>query len=129
MVYVTNTLYEICYGHRSEYHPRHLFLQKMLSISVSNCFRMESAINALQNEEYVSMALPPTNLLIQTIRINLLVLQSSTAIDFIDDLPRNIVSICTLPLIVGYIRNEGICLPAIPDVITQLIAFFFLMYV
>merc|ERR1719242_446477 len=129
VVYVTNTLYEICYGHCTEFRPRHLFLGNMVPMLMHHQYEIKDNIftlNSPQNEEYfVSMAHAPTNLMIHAIRINAITATSFTAIDFIDDLPRNIVSVCTLPLIVGYIRNGCISLLNIPDDISQLIAAFF----
>jgi len=114
MVSVTNILYEICYGHCTEYHPRHLFLQKVLSLRYPK-----------GSTFIVPITHSPTNLLIHIIRTNAASDTTVTALDFIDDLPRNIVSVFTLPLIVGYLRNGGISLLDIPDEISQLIAFFF----
>merc|ERR1719242_2216110 len=128
IVYVIDILHEICYGnHDMDFH--HVFLGKGLSVLVNNLYRIESGCRTVQNEEYVSMPLSPTNLLIHTIRSNVVSDTSCTSINLIDDLPRKIVSVCTLPLIWGYIRNELVSLPYIPVDVTQMIAFFFLLCV
>jgi len=125
ITYLTEVLYEICYRNCTMDCPRHTFLGKVLSMLKNDEYKKRWKRIIFQNNDILSMSFIPTNLLIHEIRINAAFDESLIAVDFIDELPRNVVSVCSMPLIGGYIRNESVSSPDIPDDIIPLIAFFF----
>jgi len=123
IVYVTDILYEICYGHCSTLSPRHILIGEVSNV-ISMLIEYEdygAPEVEIFGEVCESMAVAPTNLLIHAIRVKTTSDRSLIA-DLVDELPRRNISVCSLPLICGYIRSERISLP---EDITRLIAFYF----
>merc|ERR1711951_150472 len=50
LVYITNALYEICYGQRHEEYPRHLFLRNAMLMMERNTLEMKIMSSFAENE-------------------------------------------------------------------------------
>ena len=113
VTYIASVLYMICYGHCQHSHPRHVFLHSVLEMMDKH------------QHEMTLMATIGPNVLVNAIWLQCSTNNALKRVDFVDALPRNVVSVYTVPLICGYIRSECRSAPNIPDDILNSIAFFF----
>jgi len=105
---IISALYRICYGSGDVAYPRHLFLR--------------NAMILMKLSKIGKMPIFSRNALIHVICHSA---SSSYLVDFVDELPRNVVYVHSLPLIQGYLRSECISSLHIPDGIVKLLTHFF----
>merc|ERR1712083_876503 len=111
--YIASILYDICYGRNGNIEcPRHVFLSKVLAMMQDYRY----GHNMLQTDS-------DKNFLIYSICTNAR-LPSQRGFVFLDELPRNVVSLHSLPLIMGYCR-ECVSSHCVPIDIVNLLAYFF----
>jgi len=106
---IISALYRICYGSGLGAYPRHLFLRNAMALMNSSKIRK-------------------TPIFLRNVLIHVIchgAASSSNRIEFVDELPRNVVYVHSLPLVQGYIRSESICSLHIPDEIVKLLTRFF----